>query len=219
MRLRRKKTLLLIATLVVVGCLGALSLYRIFFTRFVRVPTGAMLNTIFIGDTMLVNKGWGKLRRGQIVLFRYPGDADFYISRIVGLPGETIYLQGALVFVNGNQLAEQRVFTKAQDIKSKAPLEELSVEGSGNYRVFYVAHDRQSEDDADSAGTFGIDQPYHLGEDEYFLLGDNRDNSYDSRYRGPVPKDLIWGATSLVFSSSSTSSDEVRWNRVMKRIN
>jgi signal peptidase I len=64
-----------------------------------------------------------------------------------------------------------------------------------------------------------MNKPYHLGADEYFLLGDNRDNSYDSRFRGPVPRSLIWGTTSLVYLSSPINSDEVRWNRVMKRIN
>jgi len=218
MKLTRKKTFLLIVTSLFVCFLGALWFYQTLFTRFVRVPTGAMLNTILIGDRMIVTKAWGKLSRGQIVMFKYPGDADNYISRIVGLPGETVFVRGTQVFVDDKPLAEQRVFTKAEDFKNNAPLEEVSVEGSGPYRVFYGALN-QSEKDFDPTGTFGMNKPYHLGADEYFLLGDNRDNSYDSRFRGPVARSLIWGTTSLVYLSSPINSDEVRWNRVMKRIN
>src|SRR6478672_10641985 len=167
MKLTRTKTLLLTVSLLFVCLLGALSFYRIFFTRLVRVPTGAMLNTILIGDRMLVNKAWGKLARGQIVMFKYPGDAGNYISRIVGLPGETILVRGAQVFIDGKLLAEQKVFTKPEDSKNNAPLEEISVEGSGTYRVFYVAQSDQSERDFDISGTFGINEPYRLGNDEY----------------------------------------------------
>ena len=221
MKRLRKRVWLLIVAVVVCTLLGiGLSVYRLFFVKLVRVPTGSMQNTIFIGDQVLVTRRWGVLQRGQVVMFRYPGDSDNFICRIIGLPNETVQVKGTSVLINNKMLDEERVYTKPQDLDSKEPLEEISVEGNGPYRVFYISRDSRSEDELDPGGvtTFGTYEPFRLGNDEYFLMGDHRDNSADSRYRGAVPRELIWGTASMIYFSAPINSDEVRWERMFKRI-
>src|SRR5690349_13310099 len=133
---RKKIVLLVLVICLPILFTAALLVYRIFFVRPIRVPTGAMLNTILLGDQLLLNRAFGKLERGQIVLFRYPGASDQYISRIVGLPGEYIQFRGTSVSVNDRQLDEQRV-TVEPETPSQQELHEISTEGNGPYRVFY----------------------------------------------------------------------------------
>lgn len=78
-----------------------MTIYRIFFMWMVRVPTGSMLNTIVPGDHLVVNRSFGEIERGRIVVFQYPGDSAYYVARVVGLPGETIQLRGMSVYING----------------------------------------------------------------------------------------------------------------------
>lgn len=90
MRIKRKKLLIAgLALVVIAGC--ASIVYRIFFVKMVRVPTGAMANTIIPGDHLIVRKLLGDVNRGDIVVFQYRDESSVqYISRVVGLPGEHI---------------------------------------------------------------------------------------------------------------------------------
>lgn len=111
--------------------------YYHFFLHLVRVPTGAMANTIIPGDRLVVKKrAFGEITRGNVIIFNYPADsATKYIGRVIGLPNETIELRGKLVYINGGVLAEQRVTIIPH--YGDQLLEEFSTEGSGPYRVFY----------------------------------------------------------------------------------
>ena len=201
---KRRLAIRVILAAVILGS-AAFFVYTRFFVWMVRVPTGAMLNTIVPGDRLVVHRLFGNPNRGDIVAFQYPGDQAYYITRIIGLPGESIQLKGKLVYINGRPIAEQRVLVDPR-YNGKEPLQELSTEGSGPYRVYYVKHSfEEDEMSSGMSGDFGVETPFQIPNDSYFLMGDNRDNSEDSRYRGPVPRNLIWGKPSIVYYSESNS--------------
>lgn len=188
-----------------------------FFVRMVRVPSGSMMNTVLPGDRLLVTKVFGTIERGEIVVFQYPEDSTYYLARVVGLPGETIQVRGHEVYINERLLDEQKVVANSKDDRGEEPFEEISTEGSGPYRVFFT----QPPDQVDDLGVdanFGVATPFRIPANSFFMLGDNRDNSFDSRHRGAVPRELIWGSSTVIYMSTPLHSEDVRWNRVMKRI-
>jgi signal peptidase I len=191
---------------------------RILFVNLSRVPTGAMANTILPGDQLVSKKSFGDIARGKVVIFRYPGDEAKYVARVIGLPGETIQLDKRSLLINGQPLEEERVFVKQQDVDFES-LEEIKSEGKGSYRVFYVWRgDEDGEDNGIDPSTFGVGTPFKIPGNCYFMLGDNRENSYDSRYRGCVPRELIWGVTEYIYWSQPMRSEQVRWERIGKPI-
>lgn len=200
---------------------GAAFLFaRIFLIKMSRVPTGAMKNTIIPGDHILSVKLFGNPERGSVVIFQYPPGTDemdpegaaTYVARIVGLPGETIQLREHTLYINERPLDEVKVLAREPD--EHGPLNVRSTEGTGPYRVFYM--ETPSEDAANTP--FGTATPFRIPADNYFLLGDHRDNSQDSRYRGPVPRNLIWGKATLIYMSVSEDSRELRSDRTFQRI-
>jgi len=223
----RQKTLTLgLLVTLVVGVGSAALVYRIFFMRLIRVPTGAMMNTILIGDQIVVNRSFGAIKRGWIVVFKYPGDSANYIARVIGLPGETIEVRDRSVYVNGQLLEEQRVLVEPDDFGGEADsLKEVAIKGEGGYRVFYTT---RKDDENSPAGSdrdpanFATNSPFQIPLNSFFILGDNRDNSYDSRFRGPVPRELIWGTASVVyfsvFSNRKSHEERVRWERIFGKV-
>ena len=214
----------LIVIIVVLGCLvGAGTIYRVFFLWTVRVPTGSMMNTILPGDRLMAHRSFGDIGRNSIVIFQYPGDSNNYVARVVGLPGETIQIRGRSISINATELAEQQIqVTPEDDSRGLDKLEEVSSEGTGPYKVFYTSTPGDSSTEPPLEDTIGTASPFRIGEGQYFLLGDNRDNSYDSRYRGAVPRESIWGTVSLVywssFSDKATQVEHVRSDRLFTRI-
>ena len=199
--------------LLIVGGVAFMICYW-FFLRFARVPGSSMANNIIPGDRVVMSKLLGQLERGQIVVFQYPNDSTYYLSRVIGLPGETIQLRGHTVYINERPLEEQRVL--ANDADALEPLKETSTEGNGPYRVFYTRH----KDESAYAGDFGTSSPFKIANDTFFLMDDNRDNGEDSRYRGPVPRELIWGRLLLIYYSEAETPDgSIRWERVFKKVN
>jgi signal peptidase I len=214
----RNKTLTVsIVTAVLILAVSGLTI-RIFFIQYVRAPMGAMMNTIIPGDQLLVTRAFGEIERGRIVVFQYPNESTRYLARVVGLPGETIQVVGKVVYINKRSLAEQRVMVKDQEPDNYEPLQELSTEGKGPYRVFFFAG-ITDENRLMNTTKFATFEPFRIPEGHYFIMGDNRDATEDGRYRGPVPRDLIWGGTSLIYYSETIETGETRWERVFKRIN
>ena len=209
-----------------------------FIVQAVKVPTGSMQNTITIGDHLLVNKfifAPGKslpflpqreIKRGDIIVFKYPGNKydprrDYerpdnkpivtnYVKRVIGLPGDRIRLSGNDVIVNGTVVPEHKIY--AIDHNRKDPLEIQNPppprKPNETYDVYYKPG--PPDDDSDSYDAFkneGKNGEITVPADSYFVMGDNRNNSEDSRYWGFVPRDLVIGRAMFVYWSYDESAD------------
>ncbi|MCA1642288.1 MAG: signal peptidase I [Acidobacteria bacterium] len=123
----------------------------------VRVEGKSMEPTLHDGDGVFFCRAIGEIERGDIVLFRYPGDeTKSYYKRIIALPGETVELREGRMFINGTELSEPYVNSQFNQSRISHP-------------------------------------PVRLNPGEYFVAGDNRDQSYDSRAWGALPRGLIYG--------------------------
>ncbi len=221
-----------------------------FIVQAVKVPTGSMQNTITIGDHLLVNKfifAPGKslpflpqreIRRGDIIVFKYPGNkydprrddrpdnkpiVTNYVKRVIGLPGDHIRIEGRQVIVNGQVLPEHRI--EAEDKNDKAPLKiknDPARQPGESYDVYW--NPDYVDDDYDIFKHEGKNGEIVIPEGSYFVMGDNRNNSEDSRWWGFVPRDLVIGRAMFVYWSydeSASSSDfflidffrNTRWSR------
>jgi signal peptidase I len=164
---------------------------RIFVFQAFKIPTGSMEDNLKVGDHIIVNKfiyGAGtalggllplrEIRRGDIIVFRYPlqPDTDF-VKRVIGLPGDTVEVHDKRVFVNGHALNEPYVVHEDPQIY---PAQDALPEP-------YRSRDQY--------------KPYVVGADQFFAMGDNRDRSSDSRYWGTVPRSMIKGRAFLVYWS------------------
>ena len=190
---------------------------RTFVVQAFKIPTGSMENNLLIGDHLLVNKfvfapTMGGLeraalpidpvRRGDILVFKYPQDPERdFIKRVIGLPGETLEVRNKKVYINGKPLDEPYVhflFPPGE----RAP---------GDVRF-----------DFSEKSDYG---PVTVPERHYFMMGDNRDNSEDSRYWGFLPADYIKGKALFVYFSFTEAEDggsgllgSVRWGRLLHQI-
>jgi len=204
---------------------GAFSAYSVFFLHLIKVPTGAMQNTILPGDRIAATRMVREIKRGDIIIFKFPGDTRVqYISRVIGLPGGQIEFRDRKVYIDGNELPEKRVMveTPSSTLRDGKPLKEVSTEGEGSYRVFYEIEDDKSARDEVPPVPFGGGTAYRVPDRHYFVLGDNRDNSEDSRYWGTVARELITGkALFIYFSEEQNAFGEqggIRWRRMFSRL-
>jgi signal peptidase I len=198
-------------------------LIRSFWVEPFKIPSGSMKPTLLVGDFILVNKytygiripvinkkvvDINPIRRGDVVVFRYPADPTVdYIKRVVGVPGDKVVYKGKRLTINGEQVAVQGTgfYTDAELNYLRLPtfLEKL---GEKNHQMMIVpaqppvelaqvrqfAHRENCEYNDD-----GFSCTVPAG--HYFMMGDNRDQSSDSRYWGFVPDDHIKGRAFLVW--------------------
>jgi signal peptidase I len=206
--------------LVFVLCLGV---FRTAIADWNPVPTGSMRPTILEGDVVLVDRlaydvkipltDWSLARldephRGDIVTFNSPADGTRLIKRLVALPGDVVQMRNEVLFINGNAARYSQLATVRESV------------GPG----YNVQATRASEDIAGSTRTVqfltGVDAKRNFGPvvvppDQYFMLGDNRDNSADSRFIGFVPRKLIIGrAGHILVSADITDHWLPRFERV-----
>jgi signal peptidase I len=204
---KKAKALVIVSATLFLALAGAVT-YFLIYCRVVNVPTGAMANTIIPGDRVLCRMHIGEIKRGDIVIFKFPTDPKaMYLKRVIGLPGETIQVKGRSVFINGEELSEERALVRLSSLQEpESPV--VKVEPKPReawYRVFYDIElsSGGGEFETDRGMKYGAAEPYQIPQGHYFMLGDSRDNSMDSRYLGTVPRELIVGKALMIIDSSA----------------
>ena len=201
-RLRRKSLFREYSEAIIIAVLLALFI-RQFAVQAFTIPSGSMMDTLLIGDYILVNKflfgaeipltdrhlpGLRDPRHGDVVVFKYPNDEtrDF-IKRIIAVGGDTIQVRDNRVLLNGHPIDEPYVRPG-------------SFTGPPSAQCSYA---------------YGCD-PLKVPAGAYFVMGDNRDNSQDSRYWGFVRRDKIRGKAFLIYWSWNGEGHWLRWQRLGK---
>ena len=188
---------------------------RTFVVQAFKIPTGSMEPNLLVGDHLLVNKfvfaptasslermllPMRQIRRGDVIVFKFPEDPERdFIKRVIGLPGDTVELRHRQVVVNGSPLQEPYA-----------------------HYLFPV-----SENDTESFDVRARYGPVTVPESHYFMMGDNRDNSQDSRYWGFLPAHYIKGRALTIYWSFEANPGEnpitglftgTRWSRILHQI-
>jgi signal peptidase I len=193
------------------------------------VPTGSMKPTILEGDRVYVNKlaydlkvpfttwhlaEWDNPYRGDIVVFFSPHDGTRLVKRVIGLPGDTIELRNNVLILNGQPVAYEPVTEKR--LRDVAVVDRVSHEYAWEV-LPGQAHVVATYPGVQARRDFG---PYHVPEGTWFMMGDNRDDSFDSRYFGAVERWRIVGrATAVAISFDRQHHWLPRWERFFSSLN
>lgn len=192
-------------------------LLRSFVVEPFRIPSGSMLPTLLVGDFILVNKfsygirlpvvntkiiPTGEPERGDVAVFRYPENPSLdYIKRVVGLPGDEIAYFNKTLYVNGKPAEHQGLGRYADETGALS----MRVEQLGD-----LEHPILINPAAPSINMPPITVPDGM----YFVMGDNRDNSRDSRAWGFVPEDHLVGEAFLIWMNWNSDGGGVTWSRI-----
>jgi signal peptidase I len=172
-----------------------------------HVPTGSMKPTILEGDRVLINKlaydlkvpfttwhiaEWGNPQRGDIVVFFSPADGKRLIKRVIGVPGDTLAMENNRLSVNGQPVEYEPLETEVSN-GIDAPEREASL-----FAAEKLETRRHAVMAIPALNAMRSFNPVTVPEGNYFMMGDNRDNSFDSRFYGTVPRKKIVGRASRV---------------------
>lgn len=206
-----------------IAALALAILLRTFFVQAYKIPSGSMESTLLIGDHIIVNKlayGFrmpdsffgltpfagaipygkylfrlGQVHRGDIVVFVFPEDeTKDFIKRVVAIPGDTVQVKAGTLYLNGQRAPD-------------------------SYTRFEVQAEERVE--SNQRDYFG---PVTVAPEHYFMMGDNRDRSYDSRFWGPVSRDGIEGHAMFIYWSCADETSplsclyDVRWPRLSRPV-
>ena len=178
-----------------------------------KIPTGSMEKNLLVGDHLIVNKmifspaltGLERavlphraIRRGDVIVFKYPSEPERdFIKRVIGLPGDRLELKRKKILINGQPLDEPYVqFLEPPPAEGASPTDDL--------RAWYG--------------------PVTVPEHQYFMMGDNRDNSQDSRYWGFLPESYVKGKALFIYFSFEENGSvanlfsDIAWGRILNRV-
>ncbi len=198
---------------------------RSFIAEPFRIPSGSMMPTLLHGDFILVNKftyglRWpvlhnkfwqnGLPQRGDVIVFRYPKNLSLdYIKRVIGVPGDRIEYRNKTVYVNGEEMEQVdlgRYTGKGRDSISNGWTRKQEMLFSASHDV--LVNDRR----------FATDKSWVVPDGNYFVMGDNRDNSNDSRVWGMVPEENLVGKAFMVWMNWDISEGQFDFRRIGKQI-
>lgn len=197
------------------------------------IPSGSMIPTLLIHDHIFVNKlkfgihvpfghsflwQWSRPQRGEIVVFRYPENPEvYYVKRVAAVAGDEISVRHGDIYINGEVISQQAA--RDQEISDVM----LAESQRGDFQYFhernYVIRYRNKE--------FSEFAPVKVPENSFFVVGDNRDQSSDSRFWGFVPEKNLIGDAQLIWLSCSNTlpsapflcdPQALRWSRMFSKI-
>ncbi|MDH5766837.1 MAG: signal peptidase I [Gammaproteobacteria bacterium] len=190
-------------------------LLRGFLVEPFRIPSGSMIPSLYIGDFILVNKfsygirlpvlnkkiiDIGDPERGDVVVFRFPRDPSIdYIKRVVGLPGDHIEYYEKVLYVNKKPVKREYVSLYEGPGENNTAKEYIEKLDEKSHSILLIP------------GRKGHDVDYVVPDGHYFMVGDNRDNSNDSRYWGVVPDKYLVGKAFMIWMNWSSGVD---WKRI-----
>jgi signal peptidase I len=194
---------------------------RAFVAEPFRIPSGSMMPTLLVGDFILVNKFAYDLRlpvlhtklfetgdpeRGDVVVFRYPENpSDDYIKRVVGVPGDRITYYDKVLFINGERAPQQ-------------PIGRYEGVGSGGSMTGALVLEERLGDITHQIliepNNPGIQAQYVVPPNSYFVMGDNRDNSNDSRFWGFVPDQNLVGEAFMIWLNWDIAGGVFDYSRI-----
>jgi signal peptidase I len=164
-----------------------------------RLPSGSMEPTLLTGDMIMTHPIRGAVERGEIVVYRASGGS--YVKRVVGVPGDTLGMRDGQLTVDGKAVRE----SYAQRDTTDPAVSEFAWQGE------YLPDGTTRTDYRASLHNWG---PLVVPAGRYFVLGDNRSNSLDSRYVGFIPRDSITARPTIIYFSSDPVTRVIRWTRI-----
>jgi signal peptidase I len=197
---------------------------RQFVVEAFKIPSGSMIPTLLVGDHLLVNKfiygpripftdirffNWEEPKRGDVIVFKYPENEDKnFIKRVIGLPGDKIQIISGVLFINDKPVKIHDLGYAKEDIEDSSALlgrarlyrEDL---GTVEHMIQYLFDQKDRN--------FG---PIVVPGRSVFVMGDNRDNSQDSRVWGFVKYDKILGKALIIYWSWDGKDNWIRWERI-----
>lgn len=203
----------------------ALVIIRSFLFESFKIPSSSMVPTLQIGDHIFVSKfdyglnipftkwelvSWATPNRGDIVVFLFPKDESLhYVKRVIGVPGDTIEFRGRELFINGDKANLEKVESEVAGADPEGEVFEEDLSGKKHCVRFLPPKE---------AGFMGMKQKEVIPPDHFFVVGDNRDQSYDSRSWGLISRENIKGRARVIWLSvkpatSLMGARQVDWKR------